>query len=171
MPATLERGRVVKEGMGGFLNPPGHPEHDYHVQTDLRRRPENRGGMSLSTAVDCDYLDAGTRAAARAKLAQWAANKQPLESPEVQAWIRQVLGYFAGAYRRAGNDAPDAWHVHFLIFNKHIDPMMRLEDHAGVHLIQSFYPEFKAEPIHFAQARWGDVKPASTDHRAPHLGN
>ena len=60
-----DKGKIVMRGMGGFLCPPDHPMHKQSVETDLRRRPENRGWMSLEAAVDCEYLDNATRLAAR----------------------------------------------------------------------------------------------------------
>lgn len=150
------------QGMGGFLNPPGHPEHKQSVETDLRRRPENRGWMSLSTAVDCEWLDAATRRVAKTVLASWERSKLPLDNAEVQDWIRQVLGYFTNCYRRAGSEAPDAWNCDKLEINKAIDPFARLDDHAGVHLIRKYYPEFTPTPEHFAEAYWGR-KPATTE--------
>lgn len=93
-----EKGKIVKHGMGGFLCPPGHPMHEYSVETDLRRRPENRTSMSLEYAVESPMLDAATKAAAKALLAYWEGSKRPLKSAAVRDWIHQVLGYFKGCY-------------------------------------------------------------------------
>ena len=60
-----QKGRIIMEGMGGFLCPPTHPMLTKSVQTDLRRKPENRTCMSLEYAVDSPMLDrchAGRRA-------------------------------------------------------------------------------------------------------------
>lgn len=149
-----EKGRIVNKGMGGFLNPPNHPEHDFSVETDLRCRKENRGGMSLSAAVDCDWLDSATRQAARVVLAGW--ERQPIDSPKVAAWIRQVLGYFKGCYRNAA--AGDRqWDADKLIINQEANPLNWnwVDDHAGVHLIRKYYPEYVPTQEDFDTAKWG----------------
>lgn len=74
----VEKGRIVREGIGGFLNPPTHPEHTFSMQTDLRRRPENRGSMCLSAAAACEWLDSAARNQAAKLLDEWRA--LPLES-------------------------------------------------------------------------------------------
>lgn len=150
--ATKERGVIRREGMGGFLNPPTHPEHTNSVEFDLHRSRENRGGMSLSTAVECEWLDDATRAEAKRRLDEWAGS--PIESPDVQAWIRQVLGYFKGCYRGEGAE-PECWHAGNLRIIKSSEPQPPVEEHAGVHLIRKYYPEFAPTPQHFAEAKWG----------------
>lgn len=154
----MEPGKIIggtpKHGMGGFLNPPGHPEHTHHVETDLRRKPENRGSMSLSSAVECAWLDPFTRAEAKRLLAQWQENRPALKSPEVQDWIRQVLGYFRNSYRGEGPE-PECWYAEKLRILKPGDEARPNEEHAGVHLIGKYYPEYVPTAEHFAEAYWG----------------
>lgn len=161
------RGRVVRGGMGGFLNPPGHPEHDWSVETDLRRRPENRGSMSLSHAVTCEWLDAATRAAARAKLASWVAPS--LSAPEVVDWVRSVLGYFKSMYGDPRVPEPERWHCEHLrtVYpdGGDMEKVMRLDtadghpviffEHAGVHFVRNYFPEYVPSAEDFAGAYWG----------------
>lgn len=154
---TYKRGIIVRDGMGGFLNPPTHPEHILHVQTDLRRRPENRSSMSLSAAAECAWLDPATRRSARAKLDAWDANKPTLDAPESQEWIRQVLGYFRNCYRGVG-DEPECWHAGNLRITEEPRPA---DEHAGVRLIRKYYPDYQPTPEHFAEAYWG-TKPHDT---------
>jgi hypothetical protein len=142
-----EKGKIVKTGMGGFLNPPTHPEHDWSVQTDLRRRPENRGSMCLSSAVDCEWLDPATRAAARRRLDTW--QRPALES--VRDWVLQVLGYFRNCYNLTETDD---WSVGGLTIAD-ADPMLNADNHAGVHLIRKYYPEYMPTADDFAGAYWG----------------
>jgi hypothetical protein len=152
MTTTKEVGRLARGGAGGFLNPPTHPEHDWHIETDLRRRPENRGFMALNSAIDCDWLADGTRASARRKLAEWV--RPALDSPEVQAWIHQVLGYFRGCYQGNADLGEKSWHVSNLKIDNR-DPMTSVDTHAGVRLIRKYYPEFLPTAEHFAKAKWG----------------
>ena len=150
--ANKEKGLIVHPGMGGFLNPPTHPEHDWHVETDLRRRPENRGGMSLSAAVDATWLDPATRAEAKKLLKSWQPPSP--SSPEITDWRQQVLGYFRGCYRNPGS--PDGeWNASNLVIDQNRDPIANADDHAGVHLIREFYPDYVPTEDNFGGAYWG----------------
>lgn len=152
---TKEKGRIVMEGMGGFLCPPTHPMHTQSVETDLRRRPDNRGRESLEYAVDDDSLDDATRAAARTVLNSW--KRPPLDSPEVREWILQVLGYFRNSYNFSGDE--EGWRADRLTIRS-VDPLENAGHHAGVHLIWRYYPEYTPSANDFAQAYWGK-KPES----------
>ena len=101
---TGEKGKIVQHGLGGFLCPPGHPMYTQSVETDLRRKPENRTTMSLEYAAESPMLDDVTKAVVRTILNTWERNKPALDSPEIQEWILQVLGYFRGCF----NFTPDA---------------------------------------------------------------
>lgn len=158
MSQKKERGMFVPEGAGGFLNPPTHPEHTSCVETDLGRRRENRNHMSLSAAAECEWLDAATRAEARRRLAQWVP--PPVDSPAVVDWIHQVLGYYNNCYRN-GNVAPELqWHAGHVHIRPDADPVLNADNHAGVHLIRTYYPAFTPTADHFANAYWG-TKPGT----------
>ncbi|HEY5657143.1 MAG TPA: hypothetical protein VIY27_05095 [Myxococcota bacterium] len=147
--------RVTYRGMGGFLNPPTHPEHHLHVETDLRRRPENRGGMSLSAAAECDYIDPRARAEAQRRLAKW--EPLPIDDPAIVDWVHQVLGYFRGMYQGLRGPVPPGteWHVENLFSDPERDPVQSADSHAGVHYIRKFYPEYMPTAEDFAGAYWG----------------
>jgi hypothetical protein len=129
--------------------------HKQSVQTDLRRRPENRGSMALEYAVDSPTLDAATRAVVRTILATWERKKPALDSPEVQDWIHQVLSYFRGCFCRGDGSKPEDWHADVVRIDSAADPLDNAECHAGVHLIRKYYPEFQPTREHFARAYWG----------------
>lgn len=147
-----ERGLITSPGAGGFLCPPTHPEHTQHVQTDLRRRPWNRGSLSLSSAVECDWLDDATRANAKRILDTWQENKPALDSTEIIEWKRQVLGYFAGCYK---GDGENPWNCSALRITKDADPMLNFDLHAGVRMIRQYYPGFVPTRDDFNSAYWG----------------
>jgi hypothetical protein len=155
MKRTHEKGKIVHRGMGGLLCPPSHPMLTMSVETDLRRKPENRGSMALDYAAKCEYLDGATRAAARTVLAAW--RRPPLDSPEIQEWILQVLGYFKTCYNFSGHEI--GWHAANLTIDAGKEPMEHADCHAGVHCIREYYPEFQPTPEHFQRAYWGK-KPA-----------
>lgn len=89
-----ETHEIVYRGMG-FLSPPTHPEHDYSVSSF--RGAREVGGTSLSSAVNAEFLSEPIRRSAAGILSAWKA--PAVDSPEVQGWILQVLGYFRHCYR------------------------------------------------------------------------
>lgn len=151
-PYNPSAGVLVHHGAGGFLKPPTHPEHEWSIETDQRRRTENRGFMSLSYAATCDYTDAATRARAKRKLAEWQA--PPIDSPEVQEWILQVLGYFRNCYRGEGAES-ECWNAGNLRIAKPGDPLRSVDESAGVHFVRAFYPGFTPTEQQQNDAYWG----------------
>jgi hypothetical protein len=147
--------KIVRNGVGDFLDPPEYPTHEYHVQTDLRRRPENRGGMALTYAVEeAPWLDPETKREAKALIDKWKTSRPALNSQKVQDWIYQVLGYFKNSYRNPSAGAQQ-WHASKLVFDDTRDPVQNADDHAGVHLIRKCYPDFSPDQQDFALAYWG----------------
>ena len=147
-------GKLNNWGMGGFLNPPTHPEHKFSISSTSG----DTFCMSLSSAAESEWLDGQARGIAKRLLAEW---KRPeLESPEVQEWIAQVLGYFKGCY--AGNDKEgnQSWNYSDLRIDQTIDPVLNADLHAGVHLIRGYYPEFIPMGEDFERAYWG-TKPVT----------
>jgi hypothetical protein len=161
MTTTKEPGIIVNEGLGGFLDPPTYPTHTKSVEFDLRRRRENRGYMSLSSAVESEWLDDAVRAFAKQILDDWV--RPPIESPKIQDWIRQVLGYFKNCWKGEGSE-PQCWQVSNLVTleKDYLPGRIGLLDHAGVHLIRKFYPDFLPTEAHFTEAYWG-TKPEKSN--------
>jgi hypothetical protein len=138
-------------GCGGFLSPPTHPEHTISVKT-YDARGTGVGCMSLTTAKDCDYIPAQVAEHAAHILAEW--ERPSLESAEVRDWVARVLGYFANCYRNPDRSGHEQWHAsHLLIVRR--NPLDHVDDHAGVHLIRHFYPEYVPTAEDFAGAYWG----------------
>ena len=150
---------VVSGGMGAFLNPPTHPEHSLHVETDRNRRRCNRGAMSLSSALTADYIDPSVQKQVKEILTNWENNKLSIDNYKVQDWICRVLGYFRNCYisTNGSRSAQD------LIIDPECNPMVNkatTDLHAGVAFIRDHYPEFIPTEKHFANAYWGN-KPVS----------
>ena len=143
-------GYLSPNGCGGFLNPPTHPEHDYSITG-------REFILSLTGAVKSEWLSDDARRVAKNLLKSWKA--PAIESPEIQEWILQVLGYFKGCYKVSGNSAPDCWNVDKLIITMTRNPMLNCNIHAGVNYIRKFYPAFIPTAEHFQNAYWG-TKPA-----------
>lgn len=146
-----ERWEVAAGGAGGFLNPPGHPEHSWSVVAYRRR--EMTCLMSLSAAVAADYVSESVRAEAVRLLADWRTASEG-KAPD-PAWVRSVLAYFRGCYRnlKAGEKQ---WHASHLILDSKRDPMAQPEEHAGVNLIRGFYPGFMPQREDF-NGTWGNA--------------
>lgn len=149
---TKERGIIVHSGMGGFLNPPTHPEHSYSVMFDLKRKRENRSSCSLSAALENDWLCDEVRLEAAKLLKEW---KSPdINSPEVKDWISKVLGYFNDCYSKDGkgrNVNSDLEILH------NADPFTNdlANRHLGVMMIREYYPKYVPTPEDFKNAYWG----------------
>lgn len=146
-------GRVDRtSGAGGFLTPPGHPEQTMHVQTDLSRRPENRGFVSLSHAAnEASWLHPAVRDEAKRILQEREKDKKPLSDPDVKDWTHQVLGYFRNMRipESGSRNVPD------LKVDPSVDAVEQADQHAGVAYIRQYYPDYKPTKEDFGQAYWG----------------
>lgn len=138
-------------GSGSFLDPPTYPTHDYGIELDTNRPPEDRGWASLTSAVDGghDWLHPDTVADAKRILEAW--RRPAIDNPEIQDWIAQVLGYFRHCYCGLTDTR---WNVSDLIIDDR-NPLENIDDHAGVHLIRKFYPDFTPTAEDFQRSYWG----------------
>ena len=152
MTSRSNYGKLVHQGQGGFLNPPTHPEHDWCVHSSY----DDTFWLSLTAAAESEWLNSGTRLAAKAKLRAW--QPLPITDEAVQDWIHQVLGYFHNCYK--GEDGPEAWHAGKLRISEDADPVASADLHAGVHLIRRYYPEYQPTAEDFKAAYWG-TKPVA----------
>ena len=166
-------GRIGRTGMGGFLNPPGHPEHEWHVAETRGGRWAGSSSLS-SAAVGNDYQPA-VRAEAKALLKNW--KKPSPSSPEFKRWVHEVLDYYRGMYRdpRPGDPHnrkhdperdPLACNLHdecrdnasFPNMGRNCTYSSRFKSagqHAGVHHIRRWYPLYMPTEADFANAKWG----------------
>lgn len=136
-----------KQGCGGFLNPPTHPEHTNSVVgRDFI--------ISLSTAAKADWLADDVREKAAKLLTDWENNKPAID----MEWVRQVLAYFNGCYRGEGDEGV-CWQASNLRIDMKIDPLYNADVHAGVHWIRSFYPDYHPVRDDFGGV-WGEVRPS-----------
>lgn len=138
-------GKIVSEGMGGFLNPPTHPEHSHSVHSLYG----DTFSMSLSAAVESDWLDDETKAAAKRMLDSWA--RPDIESPAIRDWVHRVLGYLQGCYQGDNGE----WDASKLIIDQGRDPIANVDQHAGVHMIREYYPDYQPTVEDFKLAYWG----------------
>jgi len=142
-------GKLVNEGMGGFLNPPGHPEHNWSIRSTYG----DTFSMSLSSAAESDWLEVRAKGKAIGKLRSW--KPLPIESEPMQEWIAQVLGYFKGCYSGQDEKGEPSWNCSHLRIQPEVDPVLNADLHAGVNLIRKYYPAFTPTAEHFAGAYWG----------------
>ena len=120
---------IENEGMGSFLNPPGHPEHSKSVMW-------GDSYMSLSYCLNDKWVPEKLRQQAALLLNEWEANKPPID----RDWVRHVLSYFSTCY------SPDG-------VNRNVDSFVKgpkvprnkeqIDRHLGVMFIRKYYPEFK----------------------------
>lgn len=164
MTTNRVRARISRRGgMGNLLAAPGYPTHHAHVETahvDKIGRIHcwaDGGSMSIDYAATEDAdLPEWVRNAARKMIEDWRAARPSLDAPEVQAWIAHCLGYFRGCYRNP--DAPEGreWYADKMIIDKSRDPIAFQDDHAAVHCIRKFYPEYQLTAADLERAHWGD---------------
>lgn len=155
MTKRVPQPRIVNTGMGGFLNPPGHPDHNYSVEYD-RRRGVYHSCSSLSSVRGERHIPVEVRAQARSLIKRWEAeNASTTPDPE---WVLQVLGYFRGCYRNDNAPAGQEWHATHTTIDQDRDPMLNAHNHTGVNFVRKFYPGFQPTAEMFAGAYWGSKK-------------
>lgn len=154
----------LNSGIGGFLDAPGFPTHTASVETAHLNRLgglhcwSDGGATSIDAAVDDESLPGWVRRAAARLIEEWRENRPALESEIVQAWIAHCLGYFRGCYRGkdAGKFGRGEWAAESLTIDQERDPLATPEEHAAVHLIHKFYPEYVLTREDLSRAHWGD---------------
>lgn len=151
---TLKPGRC-----GCFLEPPNHPSYKWEVS-------DRDCLMSVQSVLENPkQFDNDTVERVKQLMSSW--EKLPIDHPEVQTWIHEVLGYFKNCYvnqvMHYVNKDDKAWNAsHLYILN--IDPLFphnMVDEHAGVHLIRKYYPDFTPTEQDFKLAYWGQKKPTS----------
>ena len=115
--------------MGGFMSPPGHPDHEWSVGEYTGRTSHRElGRMSISTAAEAHWAPESVRARAQ----QLLAEAQIVCS---ELWVRHVYGYYQSMYLPESGDRT----VQDLI----TDPAGKLpaERHAAVALVREYFPD------------------------------
>lgn len=159
---TFEASQMASGGMGAFLNPPTHPDHTHHLETDLKRRKWNRGSMSLSYALECDYISDGMKRRITKMYENWHNEKPAIDTPEIKDWICNVLGYFRHCYSPDGinrnSDSCLIWiakNEKYTYGEKWQHFKRDNNNHLGVMHIREFYPDYKPAASDFRNAYWG----------------
>lgn len=135
---------VIEDGgMGSFLLPPNHPAYTHCLSTHNTR-------ISLVGALAETWIDDDAKAAVRKLLTDW----QPpaIDSKEVQDWIHQVLGFYRNCYNFTGHD--ENWLADKVTIDTIKDALQFADQHAGVHFIRQYYPDYKPTAEDFALAYW-----------------
>ena len=143
---TKEDAVIKAGGQAGFLNPPTHPEHNFHV-VSVRR---DCFSIGLFSAAKADWIVDNVRERAKEMLDEWEANKPALKDDNVQDWIHQVLGYFNNCY------SPDGINRNVSDCNiiKGSPFKIGVKKHLGVLLVKKYYPEYKPKAMDFLNAYW-----------------
>jgi hypothetical protein len=138
--------RIDNSGMGGFLNPPGHPEHNYSVKY-------YDGSCCLSTAAreQGDWIELEVRQEAKKLLSDWES-KNSHKKPD-STWVKKTLAYFKHCYFNPDINV-NGWDALHLLIDRNKDPMQHIDTHAGVHFIRKFYPKYKPKAKDFT-GTWG----------------
>jgi len=137
-------GRIISEGMGGFLKPPTHPELSFSVKSCYG----DTFGLSLTGATQSNWLDDECKAKAQKLLDNWIPLS--IDDPGIKDWILQVMGYFRHCYNEG-----DGWNANKLAIYPDINPIVNQNLHAGVHYIREYYPNFILTEDIVDNAYWG----------------
>src|SRR5687768_7164894 len=118
------------QGMGGFLCPPGHPNHVYVVwEGYFRSMARARTLMALDSCVKEEWVSASIR-----QRAQNLINQAQLTSSEL--WLRHTYGYMGGMYWPQGVEPRSAMDM-VAIPARDGDP----ERHGAVVHIRKYFPD------------------------------
>jgi hypothetical protein len=108
---------IVGGGQGGFLNPPGDVEHDWHLsESEYGRHGPNSDSMSLRYALKADYIPEDVKQYVREFI-----ETHKRADVKNEAWIRSVYNYFQNAYSKDGvnRDLSDRENIYFVNPVKH----------------------------------------------------
>lgn len=150
MKTTIDKSNIciiTNSGMGGFLNPPTHPEHTLSVKSVYG----DKFSMSLSSAIESEWLNDECRNKAKEILSSQQA--PDINSQEVKEWIHEVLGYFNHCYSKDGKNRNVSTHLEII----KDDPFEAkiIDRHLGVMLIREYYPNYVPTVEDFNKAHWG----------------
>jgi hypothetical protein len=131
---------LVNDGMGGFLNPPSHPEHTYSIQEF--RGGHEVGSYSLSAAIEYEWMPGAVRGTAKGVLKRWQAGEID------PAWMHSVYNYFRHSYSKDGINTNVNDRENMVTYGKFWDNAEQEQytdpsHHLGYMYIKKFYPEHK----------------------------
>lgn len=162
----------VNESMGSFLTPPNHPSR----KQSIKFYDGGHGYIALNKDIylsdGYSYVPQKIKDEVREIFEEYEKNKPPINNPLVKDWIYQVLGYFKNCFRgkcgsweagklkiksplfqRAdGKNLTQKEILDFLVSN------FSQKNHAGIHCIKEYYPDYIAKKNHFKKAYWGKRK-------------
>ena len=136
-------------GAGSFLDPPFAKTHSWGIVEGYDRGNGYQGYMSVDYVLNDENVPASAKAQIRRIIGK--VEKTDISAPEIQDWIRQVMGYFNTCYQGENG----SWSASDLKIDKDADPIENQDKHAGVNLIRKHYPEFVLTEDILKGAYWG----------------
>lgn len=85
-----EQAIITNSGMGGAFCPPNHPMHNHSVETDLNRKKEDRGAMSLEYALTQEYINPTLKSKIETMLGAYVP--PPIDT--VGDWLTSCMRHF-----------------------------------------------------------------------------
>lgn len=134
--------RDARHAMGGFLMPPGHPNHEYYVAEYVSPRGRRElGTYALASVTDSEWIPAPVRARAQRIL-----DGAELRCSEL--WVRNVYGYFRDMYlpESGSTNASD------LVSDR--ANQLPAESHAAVAWVRRFFPDHAPRTDLIADSRF-----------------
>jgi hypothetical protein len=128
--------------MGGFLMPPGHPNHEHYVSEYVSPRGRRElGSYALDSVAESEWIPAAVRARARRIL-----DNAELRCSEL--WVRDVYGYFRNSY------LPESGSTNVSDMVTDATNQLPADRHAAVAFIRRFFPDHAARTDLITDARF-----------------
>jgi hypothetical protein len=130
---------LANDGMGGFLNPPGHPVHTYSILEF--RGGHYTGSIDLSYAAICEYLPLRVRLRAKNILKHWQAGIID------ENWVASVYNYFRHCYSKDGisRDVNNCITYGRFWDNADQEQNENPRHHLGYMYVKQFYPDHEPD--------------------------
>lgn len=126
--------KLINEGTGGFLNPPGDAEHTFCLASSYRRAiGPNSDRMSLRCALETEWVPNNVKEDVRNLL---AAHPGDVKS---EKWQRDIYNYFTNCY--SPDDIDRSTSKCEVINEPLLQLMMTPEKHLGYLFIKKFDPD------------------------------
>lgn len=134
--------RDARRALGGFLMPPGHPNHEYYVAEYVSPRGRRElGTYALDSVIDSEWIPAPVRARAQRIL-----DGAELRCSEL--WVRDVYGYFRDMY------LPESGSTNVSDMVSDSAHALPVDRHAAVAFVRRFFPDHEARTDLIADASY-----------------
>lgn len=141
------------KGAGSFLEPPFSKTHQFGIVAGYDHGNGYQEYASIEYYLNNENVPNSAKRQIKSIIGK--EEKPPIDDPAIQEWILHVLGYFKSCYVGQDKQGNFSWNASDLVIEKNSDPVLNANNHAGVHFIRKYYPDFMPTQEHFDKAYWG----------------